>query len=157
MKRQFESEAAVALKPVVLRYASGLESARSSAQQRGDTQSAIAAENALAELRAKHPNIPIPGSPKLGAPSNAAPSPLAVLNDLRKQMGNTKWSGDDGGHMTFGGDGIVVTSWGTRGEWNIVTPRRMTIEWAKGKKEEMTLEPDLKTFATGKGIKWKRN
>ena len=59
--------------------------------------------------------------------------------------------------MTFGADKFVTTSWGTRGEWKIVTPHRMTIEWVKGKREEIALEPDLKTFATPNGIKWHLN
>ncbi len=36
----------------------------------------------------------------------------------------------------------------------IVNPHRMTVEWGKGKKEEMTLEADLKTFVRSNGIKW---
>jgi hypothetical protein len=30
----------------------------------------------------------------------------------------------------------------------------MTVEWGRGQKEEMTVEPGLKTFSRGNGIKW---
>lgn len=93
-----------------------------------------------------------PLRPAAAAPG-VAPSP-PTLDELRKRMGGTNWKGDDGGSMTFAADKFVTTSWGTRGEWKIVTPRRMTVDWGKGKKEEMVLEPDLKTFARPNGIKW---
>jgi hypothetical protein len=56
--------------------------------------------------------------------------------------------------MTFGADKSVTSSWGTRGEWKIVTPRRMTIDWGKGVREEHALDPELKTFTKPNGIKW---
>lgn len=155
LKQQFDADSATALKPVVLRYAAQLEAARRTALQRGDARAAAAAEDALKDLRSKT-TIPIPASPASPAIASApgvAPSPPA-LDELRKRMGGTNWKGDDGGSMTFAADKFVTTSWGTRGEWKIVTPHRMTVDWGKGKKEEMALEPDLKTFARPNGIKW---
>ena len=156
LKQQFNAESVTALKPVVLRYAAQLEAARRAALQRGDARTAVAAEDALNELRSKT-TTPIPASPTAAAAPGATPV-LSALDELRKRMGGTKWNDKDGGEITFGADKVVTTSWGVRGEWKIVTPRRMTIEWAKakakGKKEEMVLEPDLKTFTNPNGNKW---
>jgi hypothetical protein len=151
LKQQFDADSIAALKPVVLRYAAQLEAARRTALQKGDARGAAAAEDALNDLRSKNPAVPIPVSAAATAPG-ATPAPPS-LEELRNRMKGTQWSGEDGGHMTFAADGSVTTSWGTRGHWKIVTPRRMTIEWGKGKREEFALEPGLKTFSGPNGIK----
>jgi hypothetical protein len=155
LKQQFEAQSAVALKPVVTRYAAQLESARRAVLQRGDAAGATAAEDALNEIRTKitipAPNV-VPAVPPPAVGGTGAST--ETLGELRKRLGGTKWKGDDGGEMTFGADSFVTSSWGTRGEWKLITPRRMTVEWGRGQKEEMTVEPGLKTFSRGNGIKW---
>jgi hypothetical protein len=155
LKQQFDADSAVALKPLVLRYAAQLEAAHRAALQRGDAATATAAEAALNDLRSKT-TVPIPAFPAVAAAPGSTPPP-ATLDELRSRMGGTKWTGDDGGHMTFSADKSITTSWGTHGEWKIETPHRMIIEWVKGKRQEVALELDRKTFTTPNGVKWHLN
>jgi hypothetical protein len=95
LKQQFDAESAAALKPVVLRYAAQLEAARRAALQRGEARTAVAAEDALNELRSKT-QIPFRCLPR---------PPLAVapaLHPPRRRLKNSgnEWATQNGKETT---------------------------------------------------------